>query len=232
VPWGDAGLPRPGRELRPRMAAFRHDRSVPRGALPQDGRASTSTGASYHGRMDASPESYQCPRCHTHLQAAATSDVVVSACWHCGGTWLDNPASVRVFELLDPTTIDLARSGGSSGPGSDMPDLALRIDCPVCQKPMDRRQSTAGEVSIDLCPAHGTWLDRDELLTIVGAVAAQRGVAAPLPPVTAGTGTQGGSGLGKDLANSAVGDVAGAVGGELAGGVLDAAFSLVAALFG
>jgi hypothetical protein len=95
---------------------------------------------------------------------------------------------------------------------------------------MDRRQSTAGEVTIDVCSAHGTWLDRDELLTIVRAVATQRGVEVPTVPLPAGT--DNGSGIGRDLANSAAGDLVVAVGGEIAGGLLEGALSLVAALLG
>jgi hypothetical protein len=136
-----------------------------------------------------------------------------------------------VFELLDPTTIDLARSGESSGPGSDLPDFAQRIACPVCRKPMDRQQSKAGEVSIDVCPTHGMWLDRGELVTIVRAVAAQRGVALPEPPQGTGT-VAGGSGLGHELAASGVGDVVAAVASDVGGGLLEGVFALVASLLG
>jgi hypothetical protein len=84
-------------------------------------------------------------------------------------------------------------------------------------------------VTIDVCAAHGTRLDRHELVTIVRAVAEQRGVAIPEPLLTTATA---GSGLGEEIARSGVGDVGAAVGSDVDGGLLEGVFTLVASLFG
>jgi len=40
------------------------------------------------------------------------------------------------------------------------------INCPVCQKPMQKVRTPAG-VEIDTCESHGVWLDSNELEIIL-----------------------------------------------------------------
>lgn len=42
--------------------------------------------------------------------------------------------------------------------------------CPICQKPM--QVETLFRIAIDVCPAHGNWLDQGELEELLNAVKA------------------------------------------------------------
>lgn len=41
-------------------------------------------------------------------------------------------------------------------------------ECPICKQPMQVEEQYG--ISIDVCPAHGMWLDRGELPAIVGRI--------------------------------------------------------------
>jgi Zn-finger nucleic acid-binding protein len=178
--------------------------------------------------MELDPSGTSCPRCNSPLAVGAASDAVVLACHKCGGVWLDNPASVRAFQLLDAETIDVARHVDADA-GAATVDFAREITCPVCRSAMVRSESPLAPVVIDRCLDHGTWLDRSELVTIADAVAKSRGVTLPAmkvaPPEAKGS-TVPSSGPG------IVTDIATTVGQDVGGAVLEGVFALIAGLLG
>lgn len=149
----------------------------------------------------------RCPRCSHGLSSAAANDVEVRACGKCGGIWLDNPASVRLFTLLDRPTLCAARDADISGKGKTV-DTAAVARCPVCDAPMARTESEAASVFIDRCAEHGTWFDRNELITVARAIKEKRGLSVVFPRSAT------------EDAPGSLGPAAG-VGGDLLGGVLE-----------
>ena len=184
--------------------------------------------------MDRTLSETSCPRCDRPLLVGSTSDATVLLCEDCGGMWLDNPASVRVFELLDAPTLDVARSADSNA-ANDAVDDSPSLCCPICSEPMTRAEHRDAPVVVDTCASDGTWLDRGELVRIAEAIAARRGETLVLParePETTAMATEGSSvgetSLAEDIGSSVVGEI----GADIGGGLLDAAFSLIGALLG
>jgi Zn-finger nucleic acid-binding protein len=48
-----------------------------------------------------------------------------------------------------------------------------RRPCPICDNPM--RVETCNGISLDVCPAHGVWLDNGELPALLAAARAKGG---------------------------------------------------------
>ena len=81
----------------------------------------------------------------------------------CGGVWTDRSASRRITETVHRELVGIATQTAKravdgehrpTGPG------VARL-CPACGSPLACVRS--GHVAVDVCAAHGTWFDRDEL---------------------------------------------------------------------
>lgn len=81
----------------------------------------------------------------------------------CGGVWTDTAASRRITTTVDRELVGIAKQAAMRAAESEPPGAPAEVEriCPVCQKPLACVRS--GHVAVDLCPAHGTWFDRDEL---------------------------------------------------------------------
>ena len=82
----------------------------------------------------------------------------------CGGVWTDPSASRRITKTVDRELVSIAtqiakRAAGSEAKATTSPDV--RRLCPTCGAPLACVRS--GHVAVDVCAAHGTWFDRDEL---------------------------------------------------------------------
>lgn len=118
-----------------------------------------------------------CVDCGTPLTVRALADVRVHGCARCAGVWAPANRLDRLVERI------VAARGNAAAPGAVAPNgprerggnpVAAPVRyrrCPVCSTFMARRnwQHVSG-VILDLCPAHGTWLDADELERIAGFV--------------------------------------------------------------
>ncbi len=120
----------------------------------------------------------QCPACRGALVRLMVRGGLVSGCRGCGGAWLDAAAcniaaKAEVFEetrafirMLDASepprqrTVfrDLARSKSSA-----------RL-CPECAEPLTERYLREPNVTLDVCPQHGTFFDRHELGRVIESV--------------------------------------------------------------
>lgn len=105
----------------------------------------------------------QCPRCQTELLPVSTGSVVLRACEKCLGLWAD----VGSFQQLcvDKRPSELP-SSASVRPRRhhDLNEPVRYWPCPVCGDFMSR-VNFAGHsgIILDVCRAHGVWLDNEEL---------------------------------------------------------------------
>lgn len=108
-----------------------------------------------------------CPRCSTGLESARIGDMPLNECPRCSGVWLTTDALQQICS--DPN-----RHAAILGPPGEVVEnagLETRVrylPCPVCRKLMNRVNfAQCSSVIVDVCRAHGTWFDRDELRRIV-----------------------------------------------------------------
>jgi Zn-finger nucleic acid-binding protein len=121
---------------------------------------------------EAGPE-LACPACACPMQATHVADVAVCECPQCHGLWV--PGS-RFDELVRRATEAHRKAGSSAAPprvhGGNPNARPVRYRrCPSCSSFMLRRNfRRSSGVVIDLCRAHGTWLDADEIEQIAGFI--------------------------------------------------------------
>jgi Zn-finger nucleic acid-binding protein len=118
-----------------------------------------------------------CPRCNVPLEAAGGAggweDARVHECARCGGIFVPREA---LAELLCRAEL----SGPFQSPKRAIVvglDAVRYVRCPLCHTSMNR--VNFGKVSgviVDVCRAHGTWFDAEELTRVI-AFAASGGLA-------------------------------------------------------
>ena len=113
-----------------------------------------------------------CPRCGGVVWGRALPAGSGHACGSCGGVWLDTAAASRMSEVLCSETLAHADAGAQLA--KHAVDTRGAIACPVCGAAMDRSVAGQTRVEIDVCRAHGTWFDRDELGRVAQAHATAR----------------------------------------------------------
>lgn len=143
--------------------------------------------------MTALRTHFACPRCAAHPQASAASPTLLftdtvggltlHACGACGGIFLGTACAQRLAEALPHDAIRRANHTAASARyvASTLEPLA----CPMCGQTMRRTQVSRAGVDLDVCGAHGTWYDRDELRLVALAIgwsgAGAHAAAAPAP---------------------------------------------------
>lgn len=110
----------------------------------------------------------KCPRCREEpLRVEVVSEAAIERCNRCEGLWVDRETVERLVKKhREEGSARLAAAGGqlptAGAPLKATADGYLR--CPVCQQLMWRQNfGKISGVLIDVCRAHGTWFDRDEL---------------------------------------------------------------------
>ena len=124
-------------------------------------------------------EELPCPACGVLMPSHAVGGVAVNECPACHGLW----APGESFGVL------VQRATEARGERSESEEpVAPRVDganplsqgityrsCPVCDVHMNRRNyGRSSGIIVDLCTAHGTWLDADELEQIAGYILSGR----------------------------------------------------------
>lgn len=128
--------------------------------------------------LAALPAGGACPRCEGELRSRALDGGGVIECAACGGMWLEPDA-------LDGLARRAARELAVPLPGQARPQRAVRdearyLPCPQCGDRMVRRNYPARSgIVLDLCRAHGVWLDHGEIERVVD-FARTAGEVAPL----------------------------------------------------
>ena len=123
----------------------------------------------------------RCPRCGgDKLREGARGAVHLAACVGCGGVWLDNASAQAMLERPPEGIEEISRRVSTLASGKV--ETHGRLECPVCEAPMERSQSAASEVSIDGCRSHGVFFDAGELERCVAAVRRRVDDARTIPP--------------------------------------------------
>ncbi len=113
---------------------------------------------------------------------------MVECCPACGGMWM----GAEVFDRLMSVEVRKPAAPGELRDGSQALGPVAYLKCPVCRKPMNRRNfGRPGAVVVDECRRDGLWLDRGELERIAALLREAPAGAAidhhlPLPLSTRG----------------------------------------------
>jgi len=122
---------------------------------------------------------FACPRCTTPLLAIGIApSATIHACQGCHGIFVGARAWCTLVARPE-----LARAIASRLPAREAPssELVRLLRCPACAKEMERgRFGASSNVVIDVCVAHGIWLDSGEVVAIAdhAALRARVGVQA------------------------------------------------------
>lgn len=142
---------------------------------PDDGRFCTACGVSFRPEA-VRVEGFElpCPDCGALMPPHQVGGIGVNECTGCRGVW----APGESFERLVSRALEARRSAAPDaglGPsprvrgGNPLAQGVRYRKCPECQGLMQRRNfRKSSGVILDVCGAHGTWLDPDELEQIAG----------------------------------------------------------------
>lgn len=116
----------------------------------------------------AGPANARCPGCRASMGSVDLGGTVVLECPGCDGLWLDAAAFERICADRESQAAVLHRRAGAA------PAVEHRVSyrpCVACGTMMNR--VNFGQISgvvVDVCRAHGTFLDAGELQRIVGFI--------------------------------------------------------------
>ena len=109
-----------------------------------------------------------CPRCGAGLKAVVLGATVLRECSKCEGLWVDPATLEQICAKRERQAAMLGMGQPAVAPGSMVEDRICYLPCPVCRKLMNRVNfSHYSNVIVDVCKAHGTWFDRDELRRVI-----------------------------------------------------------------
>ena len=116
---------------------------------------------------------FTCPRCGppSHLDARLVGDVLLDECATCHGIWLDHIALDALIKKREDVSTENAL--GISQQATLPPTVVgvgekMYLRCPECDNLMNRVNfSKRSGILIDVCRAHGTWFDENELAAVI-----------------------------------------------------------------
>lgn len=117
---------------------------------------------------ERTPPTLPCPRCREPLFPVRGQVCTLHSCGSCCGIWLDNEHAAKLAGQVDRELLALA-SRVSLGRASGSPERRAGVPCPSCSATMTVTAAPVGGVDVDVCNAHGTWFDKDELTAILAA---------------------------------------------------------------
>ena len=108
-----------------------------------------------------------CPHCRVNMDAVLVGKTQLRECAKCQGIWADAASLNRICADKEQQVAVLGTAALVSG--NETPETDIRyVPCPVCNKLMNRVNfARCSHVVVDVCKAHGTWFDKDELRRIV-----------------------------------------------------------------
>jgi Zn-finger nucleic acid-binding protein len=111
-----------------------------------------------------------CPRCNVALVQVQVANTPLEECTHCGGLWIE----VANFDRICSSAESQTAATGLCLPPPAPVDMHVRyIKCPQCGSMMNRTNYAGRSgVVIEICRAHGIWLDRDQIRQIVNFIRA------------------------------------------------------------
>jgi Zn-finger nucleic acid-binding protein len=110
-----------------------------------------------------------CPRCRLELKPVLIGSSNLQECPRCEGIWVDGDSLQQICSDREKQAAVLGVATPLPAPGSAGLEEKIRyLPCPACKKLMNRVNfAHCSHVIVDVCAAHGTWFDRDELRRIV-----------------------------------------------------------------
>jgi Zn-finger nucleic acid-binding protein len=118
-------------------------------------------------REEIAPANAPCPRCNVGMESVLIGNTHLQECPTCEGIWADT-------ESLQRICADREQQAAVLGIPRTLPDDSHSLEnvryipCPVCKTLMNRVAfAHCSRVVVDVCKAHGTWFDKDELRRIV-----------------------------------------------------------------
>ncbi len=107
----------------------------------------------------------KCPRCQVPLRHIAFGTTCAEECSRCRGLWM--PAA-DFDRICSDTEAQTAASGYAQIPVQAMKEEELYPPCPTCADRMARQNfARRSGIMINVCRAHGVWLDGDELRQVI-----------------------------------------------------------------
>jgi Zn-finger nucleic acid-binding protein len=129
-------------------------------------------GAAAQAVAQGTPTKRDCPRCSEALTAVEVAKMPLEECMRCGGLWVD----VATFDRICADSEAQAAASGMQLPPAPagMRDAKVHyLKCPQCQNLMNRKNyAEHSGIILNVCRAHGVWLDRDEIREIIEFVRA------------------------------------------------------------
>lgn len=109
-----------------------------------------------------------CPRCQTNTAVTVVGTVDLRECSRCDGIWADAEALQQICTDREQQAAVLGTAITIVAPEIAGMEKVRYVPCPVCKKLMNRVNfAKCSNVVVDVCKAHGTWFDKDELRRIV-----------------------------------------------------------------
>jgi Zn-finger nucleic acid-binding protein len=111
----------------------------------------------------------KCPRCRVEMEAVQVGNTHLRECPQCEGIWADADSLQQICADREEQAAVLGMPTMlQAGSAVDLEANIRYVPCPVCAKLMNRVNfARCSGVVVDVCRAHGTWFDRDELRRIV-----------------------------------------------------------------
>lgn len=119
-------------------------------------------------RTEVAPQTNElCPRCRIGMEAVVIGKQNLQECPRCEGIWVDTASLQQI--CADREQQSAVLGAAAPLPENDNIETNIRyIPCPICNKLMNRVNfAHCSHVVVDVCRAHGTWFDKDELRRIV-----------------------------------------------------------------
>jgi Zn-finger nucleic acid-binding protein len=110
----------------------------------------------------------RCPRCRVAMESVLIGKTNLRECPACQGIWADADSLQKICADREQQAAVLGTATPLSPTVNDIEKNIRYIPCPVCTKLMNRVMfAHCSGVVVDVCKAHGTWFDKDELRRIV-----------------------------------------------------------------
>lgn len=132
-------------------------------------------------RQDEGAAVESCPSCRTPMTSVRVGALTLAECHTCWGIWVDADAFDRLCADREAQAAVVhgnalggaAASNPNGAPGAVRPEKITYRPCPRCRKMMNRVNfAKYSGVVLDVCRAHGTFFDRDELHRVVAFIQA------------------------------------------------------------
>jgi len=109
-----------------------------------------------------------CPRCRIALSGAIVGKVTLSECAKCEGLWTDAATLHQICTDQEKQAAILGAAALVPATQERPLEKVVYVPCPVCAKIMNRVNfAKCSGVIVDVCRAHGTWFDKEELRRLV-----------------------------------------------------------------